>query len=167
MPTITQRTTMVTKEAAQPNWLVLDAEGMIVGRLATAIATVLMGKHKAEYTPHVNCGDAVIVLNAHLVRFSGTEGRHKWHPYFTAKMDQRTYETYSGYPSGRKVKTATEMLDRHPEMILKEAVRRMLPKSKLGRHMLQNLKLVCGAEHEHQAQQPQAFPEYLIPRGTK
>lgn len=163
MPTITQRTTMVTKEAASPNWLVLDAEGMIVGRLATSIATVLMGKHKPEYTPHVDCGDVVIVLNAHLVRFSGTKGRHAWHPYFTSKMDQRTYERYSGYPSGRKVITATEMLEKHPEMILKEAVRRMLPKSKLGRHMLAKLKLVCGPEHQHQAQQPQPFPEYLLP----
>jgi large subunit ribosomal protein L13 len=167
VPTITQRTSMLTKEAAQPNWLVLDAEGMIVGRLATAIATVLMGKHKPEYTPHVDTGDVVVVLNAHLVRFSGAEGRHDWHPYFTAKMDQRTYQRYSGYPSGRKVFTATEMLERHPEMILKEAVRRMLPKSKLGRHMLEKLKLVCGPEHNHQAQQPQPFPEYLLPKGTK
>ncbi len=163
MPTITQRTSMVTKEAAKPNWLVLDAEGMIVGRVATSIATVLMGKHKPEYTPHVDCGDCVVVVNAHLVRFSGAEGRHEWHPYYTSKMEQRTYESYSGYPSGRKVVTAAKMLERHPEKILEEAVRRMLPKNKLGRHMLKKLKLVCGPTHDHQAQQPQPFPEYLLP----
>ena len=163
MPTITQRTTMVTKEAAQPNWLVLDAEGMIVGRLATAIATALMGKHKASYTPHVNCGDVVIVLNADKVRFSGKEGRHPKHPYYTNKMEMRTYERYSGYPSGRKVTTAAKLLDHKPEMILHEAVRRMLPKNKLGRQMLKNLRLVCGTEHEHQAQQPRPFPQHLLP----
>lgn len=164
MPVITQKTSMVKKHETSPDWLVLDVDGMIVGRIATQIATVLMGKHKASYTPHVDCGDVVIVLNAHRIRFSGNEGRHPTHPYYTSKMEFRTYETYSGYPSGRKVKTAAKLLESKPEKILYEAVRRMLPKSKLGRHMLQKLRLVCGTEHEHQAQMPKPFPEHLLPK---
>lgn len=163
MPVITQKTSMAKKQETTPDWLVLDADGMIVGRLATQIATVLMGKHKPSYTPHVDCGDVVIVLNAHRVRFSGAEGRHPSHPYYTSKMEMRTYERYSGYPSGRKVTTAAKLLESKPEMILHEAVRRMLPKNKLGRHMLKKLKLVCGDSHEHQAQQPKPFPEHLLP----
>lgn len=162
MGVITQRTTMARNETTSPDWLVLDADGLIVGRIATQIATVLMGKHKASYTPHVDVGDVVIVLNAHRIRFSGAEGRHPTHPYYTRKMETRTYESYSGYPSGRKIRTAADLLEKKPEMILHEAVRRMLPKSKLGREMLKKLKLVCGDEHEHQAQQPKPFPEYLI-----
>lgn len=164
MPVITQKTSMVKKHETSPDWLVLDVDGMIVGRIATQIATVLMGKHKASYTPHVDCGDVVIVLNAHRIRFSGNEGRHPTHPYYTSKMEFRTYETYSGYPSGRKVKTAAKLLESKPEKILYEAVRRMLPKSKLGRHMLAKLRLVCGTEHEHQAQMPKPFPEHLLPK---
>jgi large subunit ribosomal protein L13 len=164
VPVITQKTSMVKKHETSPDWLVLDVDGMIVGRIATQIATVLMGKHKASYTPHVDCGDVVIVLNAHRIRFSGNEGRHPTHPYYTSKMEFRTYETYSGYPSGRKVKTAAKLLESKPEKILYEAVRRMLPKSKLGRHMLQKLRLVCGTEHEHQAQMPKPFPEHLLPK---
>ena len=164
MPVITQKTSMVKKHETSPDWLVLDVDGMIVGRIATQIATVLMGKHKASYTPHVDCGDVVNVLNAHWIRFSGNEGRHPTYPCYTSKMEFRTYETYSGYPSGRKVKTAAKLLESKPEKILYEAVRRMLPKSKLGRHMLQKLRLVCGTEHEHQAQMPKPFPEHLLPK---
>ena len=164
MPLITQKTSMAKKEETSPDWLVLDADGLIVGRIATQIATILMGKHKAHYTPHVDCGDVVIVLNADKIRFSGAEGRHPTHPYYTSKMETRTYETYSGYPSGRKVTTAAKLLESNPEKILHEAVRRMLPKSKLGRHMIKKLRLVCGTEHEHQAQNPQPFPEHLLPK---
>lgn len=166
MPVITQRTTMAKKESTTPDWYVLDVDRMIVGRIATQIATVLMGKHKASYTPHVLSGDVVIVLNAHLIRFSGQPGRHPSHPYFTRKMEQRTYERYSGYPSGRKIQTAADLLDKKPEMILREAVRRMLPKNRLGSQMLKNLRLICGTEHENQAQQPQPFPEYLLPKSS-
>ena len=159
MAVITQRTTMVKQQEASPDWFVLDADGLIVGRIATKIATVLMGKHKADYTPHVLCGDVVVVVNADRVRFSGKPERHPTHPYYTSKMRQRTYERYSGYPSGRKVMTADDLLNRKPEMILKEAVRRMLPKNKLGRRMLTKLKLYVGADHPHQAQQPKPFPQ--------
>ena len=153
---------MAKKEDVEPRWLVVDGDGMIVGRLATAIATVLMGKHKPHYTPHVDCGDYVIVLNAHLVRFSGAELSHPEYPYLTTKMARKEYDRYTGYPSGRKVMTGTQVWESHPERILQEAVRRMLPKSKLGRHMLKKLKLVNGPAHEHQAQKPEPFPEFLL-----
>ena len=162
MAIITQRTTMVKKEEASPDWYFLDVDNLVVGRIATQIATVLMGKHKPEYTPHVDCGDMIVVVNAERVRFTGAPGNNPAHPYYTAKFDQRTYTRYSGYPSGLKVFTATDMFTRHPEMVLQEAVRRMLPKSNLGRHMLKKLRLFVGPEHTHQAQQPKPFPEYLL-----
>ena len=146
----------------EANWFVVDAEGQIVGRLATQIATVLMGKHKATYTPHVDCGDYVIVLNADKVRFSGNEVAHESHPYFTDKMLKKEYQRYTGYPSGQKIQTAAEILEKAPERIISEAVRRMLPKNKQGRHMLAKLKVYAGGEHPHQAQNPEDFPEYLL-----
>lgn len=152
---------MAKKEEVRADWFVLDADGEIVGRLATKIATVLMGKHKPSYTPHVDCGDYVIVLNADKVRFSGNSVAHPKHPYFTSKMLKKTYERYTGYPSGRRIMTAAEVWERKPEMLLHEAVRRMLPKNKLGKAMLGKLKLYSGTEHPHQAQNAQEFPEYL------
>ncbi len=157
-------TTMAKKETVVPKWYVVDGDAQIVGRLATKLATVLMGKHKATYTPHVDTGDYVIVLNAERVRFTGDDVSHPRHPYYTAKMDARTHERYSGYPSGRKVMTLGQVWERHPERILREAVRRMLPKNKLGRQMLKKLKLYVGTEHPHQAQQPVEMPEYLLPK---
>jgi large subunit ribosomal protein L13 len=159
---VVQKTFMAKKEAVEPGWLVVDADRWIVGRLATQIATVLMGKHKACYTPHVDCGDNVIVLNVEKVRFSGRDLAHPRHPYFTQKMLDKTYQRYSGYPSGQTNTSAADVWEAKPEMILHEAVRRMLPKSKLGRAMLKKLKLYTGGEHPHQAQQPQDFPDYLL-----
>lgn len=160
-------TTMAKKETVEQKWYVLDADAQIVGRLASSLATVLMGKHKACYTPHVDCGDYVIVLNADRVRYTGREVAHPRNPYYTSKMEQRTHERYSGYPSGRKVMTLGDVWERHPERLLREAVRRMLPKNKLGRHMLKKLKLYVGTEHPHQAQQAVEMPEYLLPRKKK
>ncbi len=156
-----QRTSMMRKPEVQRNWYVVDADGQIVGRLATRLATVLMGKHKPIYTPHVDCGDFVVVVNADRVRFSGRPIAHPKHPHFTDKWFQRTYERYSGYPGGRKIRTAAEMLDHKPEQIIREAVRRMLPKTKLGRQMLRKLKIYAGPDHPHQAQHPSELPEYL------
>ena len=158
-----QKSYMAKSEQSQPDWYVLDADGQIVGRLATKLATVLMGKHKPTYTPHVDTGDCVIVVNVEKVRFSGQKLAHPTHPYFTKKMLHKTYERYTGYPSGRKITTAAKMLETKPEMILREAVRRMLPKSRLGRQMLVKLKLYTGSEHEHQAQKPEPFPAHLMP----
>jgi large subunit ribosomal protein L13 len=157
------RTTLLRKEDAAPGWYVVDADSQIVGRLAASLATVLMGKHKPDYTPHVDSGDFVIVLNAKKVRFSGKSLAHPEHPNFTVKFAKKVYERYTGYPSGRRFASGTQMLARHPDRIIIEAVRRMLPKSKLGKNMLKKLKVYAGSEHPHQSQQPQKFPEHLLP----
>jgi len=156
-----QKTYVAKKETVQPEWFVIDGEGEIVGRLAVRIATVLMGKHKPGYTPHVDTGDFVVVLNCDKVRFSGKAVADADNPYMTKKTQSKEYDYWTGYPSGRKVDTAAELLERHPEKVLSEAVRRMLPKSKLGRKMLSKLKLYVGTEHPHQAQSPAPFPEYV------
>ena len=128
-------------EVAQ-KWWVVDAKDKIVGRLASDIAVVLMGKHRPTYTPHVDTGDFVVVLNADKVIFTGK----KW--------QQKTYDWYTGY-TGLRSETAEKLAKRHPDRILYEAVRRMLPKNKLGRKMLAKLKIYVGTEHPHQAQQPE------------
>jgi large subunit ribosomal protein L13 len=139
----------------KPDWLLVDADGQVVGRLAVKLATILMGKHKPTYTPHVDTGDFVVVINAEKVRFGGRRMAHPTHPNFTAKMISKTYDKYTGYPGGRRVTPAAELLERKPEEILRLAVRRMLPKTKLGRAMLKKLKLYRGNQHPHQAQAPQ------------
>lgn len=153
---------MARKETFQPEWFVVDGDNQVVGRLATRLATILMGKHKPTYTAHVDTGDFVVVVNADKVRFSGQPLAHDSHPYFTNKMLTRTYERYSGYPSGRTVETAADLLEKKPEKILREAVRRMLPKNKLGRQMLNKLKLYAGPNHPHQAQEPVEMPAHLL-----
>jgi large subunit ribosomal protein L13 len=125
-----------------PQWYIIDATDAVVGRLAAQIAPILMGKHRPTYTPHIDTGDFVIVTNVDKVVFTG----NKW--------QQKEYERYTGYPGGHRTEVAWKLFQRHPERILEEAVRRMLPKSKLGRHMLGKLRLVVGSQHEHQSQQP-------------
>jgi len=127
---------------AQRQWFVVDARDQVLGRLAARIATILMGKHKPTYTPHVDCGDYVIVLNAGQVKLTGR------------KAERMEYQRYSGYPGGQKVVPLKRVLQRHPERVLREAVRRMLPKNRLARHMLRKLKLYAGESHPHQAQRP-------------
>ncbi len=129
------------------NWYVVDATDQVLGRLAVRIATVLMGKHKPTYTPHVDTGDCVIVLNAGKVKVNGLH-----------KPEQKVYQRYSGYAGGQKVIPLGRMLQRYPERVLHEAVRRMLPKNALARHMIKKLKLYNGQEHPHQAQQPDPLP---------
>ena len=133
---------MATPQTVNPEWFVVDAEGMTVGRLATQIATVLRGKHKPTYTPHVDTGDFVVVVNADKVRFTGN------------KLDQKMYWWHTGHPGGIRGRTAREMLERQPEEILTAAVRGMLPKNPLGRKMLSKMKVYAAAEHPHEAQQP-------------
>jgi large subunit ribosomal protein L13 len=159
---MSQKTFVAKKETVEPQWFLVDADGETVGRLATRLATVLMGKHKPIYTPHVDCGDFIVVVNAEKVRFTGKPVADAKHPNMTTKFHLRTYEKYSFYAGGRKVRTAAEMLSRKPEFFLQEAVRRMLPKNKLGRHMLDKLKLYAGTSHPHQAQQPQPMPEQYL-----
>lgn len=127
-------------------WFVVDATDQVLGRLAARIATVLMGKHHPTYTPHVDTGDFVVVINTEKVKLTGR------------KMDQITYEHYTRHPSGLKSIPVRRMLDRHPERVLQAAVRRMLPKNALSRHMLMKLKLYKGPAHPHQAQTPEPFP---------
>ena len=138
--------TFVLKPAeVKPEWVLVDAADLIVGRLAAQIATMLMGKHRPTYTPHVACGDFVVVVNASQLRFTGR------------KMTDKIYDKYTGYPSGRKTITAEALLAKSPETVLKLAVRRMLPKNKLAYRMITQLKVYEGAEHPHQAQQPRTL----------
>jgi large subunit ribosomal protein L13 len=127
----------------KPNWYIVDADGQTLGRLASNIAKVLKGKHKAEYTPHMNTGDFIVVINAERVHVTGN------------KRAQKTYERYSGYPGGLRSRTLEEQLARRPEEPLREAVRGMLQHNTLGGEMLKRLKVYAGAEHKQQAQQPQ------------
>jgi large subunit ribosomal protein L13 len=132
--------------AQQRRWLVVDAQDQVLGRLAVRIATALMGKHKPTYTPHVDCGDFVIVLNADKVKLTGR------------KAEEMVYQRYSGYPGGQKVIPLKRVLQRHPERVLREAVRRMLPKNRLARRMLAKLRLYSEDTHPHQAQHPEPLP---------
>jgi large subunit ribosomal protein L13 len=150
--------------AHAPKWYVLDAEGMVVGRVATQIATVLMGKHKPDYTPHVISGDYVIVVNADKVKFVGGEMVHPENKHFSTKMDKKRYYRHSTYPGGLKELPAIRVWEKDPTEILRLAVRRMLPKNAMNRYRMDMLKLYAGADHPHQAQQPQPFPEHLMPR---
>ncbi len=145
----------------KPGWFIVDGDGQTVGRLATQIATVLMGKHRPDYTPHVNGGDFVIVVNADKVRFIGGDMVHPRHPYHSTKMNRKEYEWYTGFNSGQRQITAINLWEKKPTEILRLAVKRMLPKNALARHMLDRLKLFVGDQHPHQAQAPQPWPEYL------
>lgn len=136
------KTFMAKPGEVEQKWWLVDATDKVVGRLASDIATILMGKHRATYTPHVDTGDYVIVINAEKVVFSG----NKW-------SDKR-YTWYTGH-TGLRTETAAKRLQRHPDRILREAVRRMLPKNSLARKMLSKLKIYAGTEHQHQAQQPE------------
>ncbi len=142
-------TTLAKASTVEHAWYVVDATDATVGRLATRIATVLRGKHKPTYTPHVDTGDYVVVVNADKVRFTGR------------KLDQKQYHNYSGHPGGMRSRTAREVLASEPEHVLQHAVKGMLPKNKLGRHMFAKLKVYAGTEHPHSAQQPQPFPAYV------
>ena len=127
----------------EANWHVIDARGIVVGRLAAVVARMLRGKHKAMFTPHIDCGDNVVVVNADKVRLTGR------------KRDQKTYYRHTGYPGGIKSRTAGAILDGvHPERVVEKAVERMLPKGPLGRKQFRKLKVYAGPEHPHRAQQP-------------
>jgi large subunit ribosomal protein L13 len=130
-------------------WFVIDAADQIVGRLAVQIANILRGKHRPEYTPHIDTGEFVIVVNASKLRFTGT------------KLQTKTYNHYTRYPGGLKKVAARALIETNPERILVEAVRRMVPRNKLGRQQMTKLKVYAGPQHPHQAQQPQEFK--LVP----
>ena len=142
----TIRSYVAKKDTVDARWYHLDATEKTLGRIATRIATVLMGKHKPTYTPHVDTGDFVVVTHVERLRLTGK------------KRDTMQYASYTYHPGGYKVVPFKTMFEKHPERVLSEAVRRMLPKNSLGRHMLKKLKLYTGAEHPHQAQQPEPMP---------
>ncbi len=143
MDTLSYKTQSAKKEEIERKWYVIDAEGEVAGRLCSRIASVLRGKHKPSFTPHVDTGDFVIVINADKVRFTGN------------KLDDKIYLTYSGYPGGQKSKSAREMLRKKPIAVVEKSVKGMLPKNRLGRQMFKKLFVYEGAEHPHEAQKPE------------
>ena len=132
-------------EDIEQEWFLVNADGKTLGRLASEIAQVLRGKHKPIYTPHLDCGDFVIVVNAEKVRVTGR------------KLDQKMYYRHTGYPGGIKSISLRNQLQKHPERVLEAAVRGMLPKNRLGRKMFKKLKVYAGNSHPHQAQQPKVL----------
>ena len=142
MNTLSYKTQSANNATVKKERLVINAEGEHVGRLASKVAKLLRGKHKPSFTPHVDCGDNVIVINADKVVFTG------------AKWDQKLYVRHTGYPGGRRETVAKVMLAKHPDRIILAAVKGMLPKNKLSNHLLTNLRVFAGAEHTHEAQQP-------------
>ena len=138
-------TYMANAQTVQPQWFVIDATDVVVGRLAVIISNMLRGKHKPTYTPHADTGDFVIVLNAEKVKFTGK----KW--------EQKSYQTFSHYTAGQKIIPAKDMRDRKPEEIIRLAVKRMMTKGPMAYKQITKLKIYAGNQHEHQAQQPVAF----------
>jgi len=142
------KTFVATPETRKRDWFVVDAEGKTLGRLATRIAETLRGKHKPEYTPHVDTGDFVVVVNADKVHVTGD------------KRAAKLYHRHSGYPGGLRSRTLGEMLERRPEEVIRLAVRGMLPRNRLGRKQLTKLKVYAGPDHPHAAQQPKPLEEH-------
>jgi large subunit ribosomal protein L13 len=136
---------MARRETFRPEWYLVDADGKTLGRLAVRLAMILMGKHKPTYTPHVDTGDFVVLINAKKVRVTGR------------KMQQEVYDWYTQYPGGRKVMSMADFFAKHPTKVIELAVRRMLPRNRLGRKMLSKLKIYAGPEHPHAAQQPKVL----------
>ncbi|HLG50621.1 MAG TPA: 50S ribosomal protein L13 [Chloroflexota bacterium] len=146
---MTQKTYTVKANEIQRNWYVVDATGQVLGRLATRIATILRGKHKPIYSPHLDVGDFVIVINAEKVRLTGK------------KLQQKVYYHHSGYPGGLKTVPVARLLATHPTRVIEHAVRGMLPHNALGRRMFRKLHVYAGPEHPHAAQQPRPLPPEL------
>ena len=142
MDTLSYKTKSANKATVNKEWVLVDAEGQALGRLASKVATLLRGKHKPNFTPHVDCGDNVIVINAEKISLSGK----KW--------TDKTYIRHTGYPGGQRSLTAQEVFDKNPARLVEKSVKGMLPKNKLGADLFRNLKVFVGSEHDHEAQQP-------------
>lgn len=142
MDTLSYKTVSQNSATVEKEWLVVDATNLVLGRFASEVAKRIRGKHKAGYTPHVDCGDNVIVINAEKIRLTGK------------KMNDKVYVRHTGYPGGQRFRTPREMMEKNPGGIVESAVRGMLPKSRLGRALFRNLHVYVGAEHPHEAQQP-------------
>ena len=145
MNTLSYKTVSANKKTVNKQWVVVDADGEILGRLSTKIAMIIRGKTKPDFTPNVDCGDNVIVINADKVKLTGNK--------FSAKQ----YVSYTGYPGGQRFISPKELMAKHPTRVVEKAVRGMLPKNRLGRALFGNLHVYAGAEHPHQAQNPKAI----------
>lgn len=145
MSHLSYKTISANEETATKNWVVVDAKDQTLGRFATNVAVLLRGKHKPNFTPHVDCGDNVIVINAEAIQLSG----QKW--------ETKEYIWHTGYPGGQRSRTASESLSKNPAKVIERAVKGMLPKNKLGSQMYRNLYVYAGAEHPHEAQQPKTI----------
>jgi large subunit ribosomal protein L13 len=140
--TLSYKTISANKATVNKEWIVVDAENMVLGRLASKVAKILRGKNKPDFTPHVDSGDYVIVINAEKVQFTGK------------KMSDKVYVRHSGYPGGQRFQSPKEILAKYPERLVEKAVKGMLPKNKLGRKLYGNLHVVVGSEHKYEAQKP-------------
>jgi large subunit ribosomal protein L13 len=139
---LSYKTVSANKATVQKEWIVVDAEGHNLGRLATKVAMLLRGKYKPSYTPHVDCGDNVIIINAEKINLTGN------------KLNDKTYVRHTGYPGGQRFLTAKVMQQKNPALLVEKAVKGMLPKNKLGAQLFRNLNVYVGAAHKHEAQQP-------------
>ncbi|MCK9398398.1 MAG: 50S ribosomal protein L13 [Bacteroidales bacterium] len=142
MDTLSYRTISAKKETVVKEWVLLNAEGQVLGRLASHAAKMLRGKNKPYYTPHVDCGDHVVIINAEKIVLTGN------------KMTGKEYVTHSGYPGGKKIHSPAELLKKRPTAVVEEAIRGMLPRTRLGREIYRNLHVYAGPEHPHQGQSP-------------
>lgn len=142
METLSYKTISVNKQNADKQWVVVDAEGQVLGRLASKVAKLLRGKYKPSFTPHADCGDNVIIINADKIRLTGN------------KLKAKEYVRHTGYPGGQRIQTAGELLAKYPSRLIEKAVKGMLPKNKLGAELFRNLRVYVGAEHNQEAQKP-------------
>ncbi len=145
MDTLSYKTISANRKTVNKQWLLVDAEGETLGRFASKVAKLLRGKHKTDFTPHVDCGDNVVVINAEKIHLSG----NKW--------EDKTYQRYTGYPGGQRSATAKEVLVKKPGSIVEKAIKGMLPKNKLGADLFRNLKVYVGPNHDQDAQKPTVF----------
>ncbi|MBB3981316.1 large subunit ribosomal protein L13 [Sphingobium fontiphilum] len=146
MKALMKTTKSATPATVEKKWLLIDAEGLVVGRLASTVANILRGKHKPSFTPHVDCGDNVIIINAGKVKFTGK------------KLTDKVYYKHTGYAGGIKETTPAKILEgRFPERVLEKAIERMIPRGPLGRQQMRNLRIFAGAEHPHEAQNPEVL----------
>ncbi|MHA4893679.1 50S ribosomal protein L13 [Pedobacter sp. PWIIR3] len=145
MNTLSYKTVSANAKTVNKQWVVVDAQGEILGRLSSKIAMIIRGKNKPEYTPHVDCGDNVIVINADKIKLTGN------------KFSEKIYTSYTGYPGGQRFISPKELMAKHPKRVIEKAVRGMLPKTKLGAKLYTNLYVYAGAEHPHAAQSPKTI----------
>ncbi len=145
MNTLTYKTISAKKESVEKNWWIVDADSRVLGRVASEVAKIIRGKHKPSFTPHVDCGDNVIVINAEKIRMTGD------------KMNSKEYISHSGYPGGQKRLSPKQVMAKKPERIFEYAVKGMLPKNRLGRQLFKNLHVYVGDQHPHEAQNPKVL----------